>query len=71
MTSDLDMRLLRHNEGVACNYTAKRRPVQLVHSEMFPSAEAARDRERQLKRWTANKKEARLKPDTTQEGPPR
>ena len=38
MTSNLDLRLLRHNEGVACGYTAKRRPVRLVHFEEFPSA---------------------------------
>ena len=37
--------------------------MQLVHFDMFPSAEAARDRERQLKRWTANKEEALIAGD--------
>jgi predicted GIY-YIG superfamily endonuclease len=57
-TSDLDLRLLKHNEGSACAFTARRRPVTLVYSERHASPLDARLRERQIKRWTRRKKEA-------------
>jgi predicted GIY-YIG superfamily endonuclease len=57
-TNDLDLRLLRHNEGRASAFTARRRPVVLAYSEQCPTREAALTRERQLKRWTRAKKEA-------------
>ena len=57
-TDDLDLRLLRHNEGRASAFTACRRPVVLAYSEQCPTREAALMRERQLKGWTRAKKEA-------------
>ena len=57
-TQDLKQRLKAHNEGRAANYTALRRPVKLVHSEIYPNMNAALSRERQIKRWTRSKKEA-------------
>ena len=57
-TSDLEQRLLAHNEGRAAAYTTIRRPVRLVYSEEYDSIEKARARERQVKRWTRAKKEA-------------
>jgi predicted GIY-YIG superfamily endonuclease len=36
----------------------RRRPVTLVFVERYETAEKARHRERQLKRWSAGKKEA-------------
>ena len=57
-TSDLDERERTHNEGRGGSYTAARRPVQIVYSEPAASLDAARRRERQLKRWSQSKKEA-------------
>ncbi len=54
-----------HNEGRGGRYTMQRRPVTLVFKEAHDSAEAARGRERQLKRWTTAKKEALVRGDTT------
>jgi predicted GIY-YIG superfamily endonuclease len=36
-TDDLDLRLLRHNEGRASAFTAHRRPVVLAYSERCPT----------------------------------
>jgi putative endonuclease len=62
-TEDLDSREKTHNEGRGGRYTAERRPVQIVYAESHDSSEAARARERQLKRWTRNKKEALIAGD--------
>ena len=65
-TSDLETRERTHNEGRGGAFTAKRRPVTLVYSESFPSFDAARAREAQLKRWSAQKKEALARGDLTE-----
>ena len=57
-TDDLVAREKTHNEGRGGRYTATRRPVHLVYSESHATSESAGDRERQLKRWTRDKKEA-------------
>src|SRR5262249_30331740 len=57
-TADLVARLRAHNEGRGARFTAARRPVQIVYAEQRPSAAAAIHRERQLKGWSAAKKEA-------------
>jgi len=57
-TNDLDSRLKAHNDGIAAKYTACRRPVELIYSESAETGIAAGQRERQLKRWSAEKKEA-------------
>ena len=61
--SDLDLRLLRHNEGRVSAFTAHRQPVVLAYSEQRPTREAALTRERQLKRWIRAKKEAVISED--------
>jgi putative endonuclease len=58
VTNDLDLRLIRHNDGSASRFTADRRPVVLVYSETHWTRQAALKRERQLKGWTRAKKEA-------------
>jgi predicted GIY-YIG superfamily endonuclease len=58
MTTNLEERLLRHNEGTACGFTRHRRPVTLAYSEETPTWLGATTRERQIKRWTRAKKEA-------------
>jgi putative endonuclease len=57
-TRDLDERLKAHNDGRGAAHTFKHRPVQLVYSEAFESETAAVSRERQLKRWSHEKKTA-------------
>jgi len=57
-TDDLEKRLAMHHEGTLGGYTAKRRPVTLVHAEMFDSRDEAFQRERQLKGWSRPKKVA-------------
>jgi len=56
-TQDLKYRIKAHNDGRAANYTALRRPVKLVFSEVHPNIEAAISRERQIKGWTRSKKQ--------------
>jgi predicted GIY-YIG superfamily endonuclease len=62
-TGDLDSRLIRHRDGIASSFTARRRPVLLAYYETHPNRDAALNRERQLKRWTRAKKEALIAGD--------
>ena len=64
-TSDLWARQQTHNEGHGARYTAVRRPVRIVYAEEFPSIDAAKARERQLKGWTTGKKEALVAQNTS------
>ena len=63
-TDDVDGRIAMHNEGRGGRYTMQRRPVTLVFVEPHATADAARQRERQLKGWTAAKKEALVQGDS-------
>jgi len=58
VTDDLHSRLKLHNEGKAADWTAERRPVELVWNEPHESLSSARTRENQLKRWSHAKKAA-------------
>jgi putative endonuclease len=60
LADDVEARVRTHNEGRGGSYTAHRRPVCLIYSEFFADRSAARDREGQLKHWSAAKKEALL-----------
>jgi putative endonuclease len=62
-TEDLASREDTHNEGRGAVYTANRRPVRMVYAEQHPSAASAIARERQLKRWSREKKEALIRDD--------
>lgn len=62
-TTNLAAREKAHNDGTAAVYTATRGPVRVVYSEEHASLEAARARERQVKGWTAQKKEALIAGD--------
>ncbi len=48
-TSDLDNRLLSHNELATKGWTIKFRPWVVVHTESFQSKKEAMTREKQLK----------------------
>jgi predicted GIY-YIG superfamily endonuclease len=51
-------RAIAHNTGRGAKYTAGRRPVMLVHIEMFRSKGQALRREREIKRWPRSKKQS-------------
>lgn len=51
-------RVETHNSGRGAAHTSRHRPVELIYSETLPTRLATIRRERQLKRWTREKKEA-------------
>jgi predicted GIY-YIG superfamily endonuclease len=53
---DVEDRVKRHNWGIGPQYTARRRPVELVWSERCGGAGAARAREKEIKGWSREKK---------------
>jgi len=62
-TANLEARLKGHNMGLGAAHTHKRLPVKLVYSEPHPTRLAAVRRERQLKGWSREKKEALIRGD--------
>jgi putative endonuclease len=62
-TSNVQNRLKVHNEGRGAIWTACRRPVALLYHEPHISEETAIARERQIKRWSHNKKLALIRGD--------
>ena len=62
-TDDIDYRLAQHQQGTLGGYTAKRRPVELVWTDMFPSRDDAFAAERRIKGWSRAKKEALIAGD--------
>ncbi len=57
-TNDLEARLRAHNEGRGGKYTRSRRPVTLVHTEVFATKREAMSREWHIKRLRKAEKEA-------------
>jgi len=62
-TNDLHTRLTEHQSGVGADYTAARRPVEMVYAEQHTIIAGARNREMQLKRWSRAKKDALIAQD--------
>ncbi len=63
-TDNLERRIGEHTAGtVASCYTFKRRPLELVFSQDFPTREEALASERQIKGWGRKKKEAMMRGD--------
>jgi len=62
-TEDLDVRLAQHQRGEVTGHTQKRRPVELVWCETFPTRDEAFAAEWQIKGWTRAKKEALIAGD--------
>lgn len=56
-TTDLRTRERDHNDGKGGQYTRARRPVRIVYAEQYASRQDALRREKQIKRWSARKKE--------------
>ena len=57
-TNNLDIRISQHMNGEGAKYTKKRLPVELVYFEQFDRIDEAFRREKQIKGWSRNKKEA-------------
>jgi predicted GIY-YIG superfamily endonuclease len=62
-TNNLDTRLTEHQSGAGADYTAVRRPVEMVYAEGHSTTRSAKDREMQLKGWSRVKKEALIDQD--------
>ena len=62
-TVGLERRLWQHNQGIGAKYTARRRPVELVHAEEFPTIAEAYAREKQVQAWGRAKREALIRDD--------
>jgi putative endonuclease len=62
-TTNLISRMKQHNDKTGGTYTGIRTPVQLVYKEEHKLEYKARNREKQLKGWTRQKKEALIKGD--------
>ncbi len=62
-TEDLDVRLAQHQRGEIKGYTQKRRPVELVWCETFPTRDEALAAELQVKNWSRAKKEGLIAGD--------
>ena len=57
-TTELDIRVLQHQNGEGCNYTRERLPVKLVYFEEYARIDEVFLREKQVQKWSRKKKEA-------------
>ncbi|MCH1864955.1 GIY-YIG nuclease family protein [Nocardioides sp. CFH 31398] len=64
-TTDLELRLHQHNEGLGASHTRHRRPVVLVWHEEFDRVDDAFAREKQVQNWSRAKREALIRGDYT------
>ncbi len=62
-TDNLEQRFAQHQSGFFTGYTYKRRPVELVWSENFPTRREALEAEKRIKGWTRAKKRALIEGD--------
>jgi predicted GIY-YIG superfamily endonuclease len=57
-TDDLERRIGEHQTGGFCNFTTRRRPIELVWSQEFGTRDEALGAELTVKKWSRAKKEA-------------
>ena len=62
-TDNLECRVAQHQAGGFCDFTSRRRPVQLMWSQDFPTRLEALEAERRIKPWSRAKKEALIQGD--------
>jgi len=55
-TDDLERRLAQHQHGGFCDFTSRRRPVNLLWAEAVPSRVEALAAELRVKKWSRAKK---------------
>jgi putative endonuclease len=60
-TSDLQNRIIRHQNGEGAEFTFRNKAFNLVYTEEFQSLLEARRREKQIKGWRREKKENLIK----------
>jgi len=65
---NLEGRLWQHQQGIGCEWTRRRRPVQLVWHAVFESREEALGAERRIKGWSRARKEALIRGDWAEIG---
>lgn len=58
ISCDLEKRLKEHFQGEGGHYTKRNKPKKLLYTEEFESREQTEARERQIKRWSREKKKA-------------
>lgn len=57
-TTNLELRIVQHQNGQGANYTKKRLPVKLVYYEEYQRIDEAFYREKQVQGWSRKKKQA-------------
>jgi putative endonuclease len=57
-TKNLELRIEQHQLGQGSNFTKKNLPVRLVYVEEFDRIDLAFNREKQIQKWSHDKKEA-------------
>jgi predicted GIY-YIG superfamily endonuclease len=62
-TDDLVQRVAQREAGGYCDFTSRRRPLQLIWSQEFGSRIEALEAERRIKPWSRAKKEALIRGD--------
>jgi tRNA/rRNA methyltransferase len=62
-TNILEERIKKHNAGQAAKWTACRLPVRLVYKETYQTEHQAIKRERQIKKWSHQKKKSLIAGD--------
>ena len=62
-TDNLEIRIAQHQAGGYCDFTTRRRPVQLMWSQDFATRIEALEAERRIKPWSRAKKEALIRDD--------
>ncbi len=58
ISNDVEDRIKEHNSGQGGKYTASKRPVRLIFQEEQADKSSALRREKQIKNWSREKKEA-------------
>ncbi len=58
LTDNLQRRFSEHASGKGGNYTERNRPEEMLYYETFDTRTSAEKREKQIKRWTRDKKNA-------------
>ena len=62
-TRDLGRRVWEHQEGLAAEYTRRRRPVVLVWQQVFENVGEAFFWEKRIQNWSRAKREALMRGD--------
>jgi len=62
-TTDLEKRVSEHSRGEGANFTKKNLPIELLYFEEFSRIDDAFYREKQIQKWSHEKKKALIKGD--------